>query len=422
MRRVLKKSSYSRRASSPKKKHWLVRIPFVSRSVHWVLPFLVKPVWRIVDMQRRLSAAWPRPTRRVLLICQNDVAADHLRPIFDLLQEDRRIKARVANDHFPAQEISNKKIAKMFSGAYLNILFALFIPWDLVIYVNHPWGFASWISPSIRKIYINHGLYAGKINNSLGEDGVYGDHRVRRKHRGLLYHRMFVASSAELRSALSHNPSLKGCLRVVGSLVCDEVISRHSRKSQIRRRLDLPPESQVIHVISTWGPSSLAVSSGGSLLEKLARRDRSKVRVLVSIHPRFDKFGGVAQLRDDMLASWSAIGAVVDHDNSKWMDFVAAADVAISDHSSLGLYHVILGNLIYFVPIPDLALMEDAVISVVRDASPVFDVGSDIFRDMEFAASWGGYPDSLRDLLVADRGRARNLHMAEIRRCLNIGP
>src|SRR5690606_1057383 len=124
-------------------------------------------------------------------------------------------------------------------------------------------------APAIPKVYINHGLYMGKINNPLGEDGVYGRSRTTRPHRGMLYKRMFAASSAEREAAIAADSSLAGVVAVTGSLMADRVIEIAKRRDSLRKSFGFEPGDRVIHVFSTWGKDSLAATIGMDLLHAL---------------------------------------------------------------------------------------------------------------------------------------------------------
>lgn len=392
-----------------------------SAVVHAMLPYAIRPAWLFVRFTRlikRLSGHKPT-ARNVLLVCQNCVAADHLQPIISLLRGDQNLKQYVTNDHFPSQEISKSQIKKSIALPYRNVLRALLSDWDLIIYVNHPWGFGAWFAPFIKKIYINHGLYTGKINNAYGEDGVYGKTRTFRPHRGLMFDKMFVASTSERNAALAANPDLKGRLEIVGSLMVDEIRERRKQRALLRKRLGVQEHQKLIHIISTWGATSLIATVGDSLLEVFTGFDAS-YKFVLSLHPRFDKFGGFTRTRDDVLSQWSAMGVIVDRDNSHWKDILIASDMAIADNSSLAFYYFILKKVVRFVVVDKDASIPGSPFDVLRKGSnplTAANIKASITQSSEPHFSKSSVIDA--NYLVEFLGTAYLRHEEEIQKLLN---
>lgn len=380
-----------------------------------ILSVVMRPVWLYVRCTGWLAQALrgKRRGRRILLVCHNPVAADHLRPIVALLANRPSYHLYVCNDHFPAQEITKSRIKQRVAAKYMPVLLCLLQHWDLVIYVNHAWGFGAWFAPFLHKVYINHGLYVGKINNSLGEDGVYGRHRTHRPHRGLMYERMLAASESERTAAINANPLLESVVRVAGSLMADAVLGRQVDRERIRRALDIDPGQPVIHVISTWGASSLAASSE-PLRRELTRMGLIR-NVLLSVHPRFDKFGGTSFTRGEMLGRWTDAGARVDVDNEYWQDFLVGADLAISDHSSLALYHILLGHPLVLTPVSDANYVAGSPFQRLANLLPTLDEVSQLTLVLAKAQAIRCDEFSkLAEHLVSYPGEAAAHHLQEI--------
>lgn len=397
-------------------KPWALKLPFLPAIVHALLPVVIKPVWLIVAAKNRWAklAGKGGEKKKVLLVCQNIVAADHLLPIVAMLQKEKIIELNVVNDHFPSQEINKGQIRKMLGVRYRSVLGALFVNWDLIIYVNHPWGFGSWFWPGTKKVYINHGLYAGKINNALGEDGVYGRSRTTRPHRGLLYHRMFAASNAEKAAALNADPSLDGRIVVVGSMMADHIVSLKNEKARLRSEFGISDGCRVIHVISTWGADSLAATFLDELMGRL-HSAHSGIKVLLSVHPRFDKFGGVGRSRSELLEYWHARGVVVDRDNTRWKKFLAIADFAIADHSSLALYHSVLDRPVLLVPVRREAYLSGSPYDVMRHTAISIKDITHLDKCIDAALGGNSEKSLSHENLVEHSGHAEELHMREIK-------
>lgn len=386
--------------------------------VHAILPIAIRPVWWLVCLKHRVKHLLGANTdvRKILLICHNPVAADHLIPIAELLGEQPQFQVRVANDHFPSQEIDKSDIRRVTRVEYVPVLLALLCDWDLIVYVNHPWGFGAWFWPGTPKIYINHGLHVGKINNDLGEDGVYGPHRTTRKYRGLLYRRMFAASEFEREAALAADPALAGRVVVTGSLMADEIAALAAKREQLRSELGIASQDRVVHVVSTWGSASLSATIGDRLLDALGGLQKPTT-VLFSLHPRFDKFGGVGRSRREILNQWKSRGVHVDLLNVRWQQFVAVADVAIADHTSLAFYHVLLGRPVIYVPVPDRAFVPGSAFDTLRRQSPAISDLAGLESSLDAALSGANVTSLIGRRRLADYlGEAKRRHLEEIER------
>ena len=307
-----------------------------------LLHFCFVALWPLCGLRSAFRSA--HKTRRVLLVTQNQVACDHMRYISDLLRDCRDISQYVTTDWVPPRDFDKHDIREIIDQPYIHVFRALIQHWDLIIFTNHPFGAGIWFSPGIAKLYINHGIHTGKINNEQEEDGVYGRSRVIRPFNAPYYSRMFAASDYERTLALKETPELDGLLAVTGFLRADDFVARaHRDRPEIRKRFGYASTDKVVHIISTWGAQSLYGACGERMLEEI-RYLADEYSFIFSLHPRFDEFdneGG--QNRRDILRRWEGAGIRVNRDLN-WEDCVAAADMAIADHSSLCLYHILLDH------------------------------------------------------------------------------
>jgi hypothetical protein len=235
----------------------------------------------------------------------------------------------------------------------------------------------------------------------------------------LLYDRMFVASGSERAAALSADPALSGVLVVTGSLIVDELQAAIATREQVRADLGLRPDERVVHVISTWGAASLAATMGDALLEACTALGGA-YRFLFSLHPRFDKFGGVRRKREEILREWASRGFETDPDNSRWKDFVVVSDIAIADNSSLALYHHVFSRPIVFVPVAEGAFVPNTAFDLVRRGAPRLETAADLGSVLSGALA--GTPAARNTIgvenLVECLGKARARHLEEIARLL----
>jgi CDP-glycerol:poly(glycerophosphate) glycerophosphotransferase len=317
--------------------------------------------------------------KRILLIAQNNVAADHIKDIHEILQNHSDISLYVTTDWYPPRNFNKNDISRIIKTKYIHIFHALLTHWDLIIFVNHPWGFGVWFAPFIKKIYINHGLHTGKINNTLGEDGVYGISKVIRPFKQPFYQYMFVSSVHEQQQAIAVNPLLHDRLHVAGFLKADNLISNNIKREHFRRQLNFSRKDYVIHIISTWGPHSLMQTIGGELLEQAIHlSSNSSFKFIISLHPRHDEFGDIkARSRDEILDYCENSGLNVNW-NMDWDKHIISADCAISDHSSLGLYYFLLNKPLALINIDETEYVQNYLFNYIKNHFPILHRGQEL--------------------------------------------
>ncbi len=291
-------------------------------------------------------------TRRVLLVARNQVAADYMVSINNLLTSLPNLEIHVTVDRFPVREFQLAEAESIVGARGIPIALALVQSWDLIIFTNHPYGPGVCFSPLQKKMYINHGLHTGKINSAIAEDGVYGRGKILRPFYRPFYHLMLAASRAEVKYAVSCTPELNGRVVDAGLLQADELMAfTAANRAMLRGRYGYTSDEKVVHVISTWGQNSLYGRYRDTFytqMEDLAREHN----VVFSLHPRFDYLDRPGDdRRNDILDRVERLGIRVNRDPD-WQKFVAVADVAIADHSSLALYHVLLSHPLVLASVP----------------------------------------------------------------------
>lgn len=391
-------------------------------AANWALPLIVRVAWLIAGAER----LWRRKRdprdvgTRVLFLTQNTVAADHARAVAEIFEDDDSFRCYAVNDRVTKSQLSNRDIQSLTRMPSVNIIWALFRDWDLMICVNHPWGMGVWFPPFVRKIYINHGIWAGKINNQLGEDGVYGPSRTNRPRSSPMYDLMFTSSVYEKEYAARCNPALTGRLVVVGSLKGDAILaSQQTRRHQIRREKGFKHDDIVVHIMSTWGSSSLFQTVGEQLLAEAAKL-RKKYRFVFSLHPRHDEFGDrEGRRRKDVLERVIKMGMLVNG-GADWGDYIVAADIAVSDHTSLSLYYAVLGKPLIFVPVSSTEYVEGAGFAYVMKRSTTIEDPASLGEKIEEARMkcGRGCDGEILEKLLSFPGEAVNRHREAIYRIL----
>ncbi|MEZ5503919.1 MAG: hypothetical protein R3E50_15125 [Halioglobus sp.] len=323
-----------------------------------VLPYACAAIFWPFACAHRLLRAISSREKRVLLVARNEVAADYMLCIKEVLDSCEGVHQFTSVDRFPARGFDGMQAESMLGVTSVHIMIALFQDWDLIVFTNHPYGLGICFAPWLKKLYVNHGLHSGKINNDKSEDGVYGSCKTIRPFGRPYYHSMFASSYWEQEFACRTTPALRGRVSVVGFIRADmfmEYMREYARKQPAVSTL--APGRRTVHIISTWGPGSLYAICGEWLLDQV-RLLHGKYDFVVSIHPRFDDlaFAG-GDRRATILDRFQRAGARVNP-GLDWDRCIVSADVAICDHSSLTLYHLLAGHPVILADVHDSQYVE----------------------------------------------------------------
>lgn len=397
---------------------------FISRLGNILIPILAPIPWFLIAFQRLIKGRFnfnANRNKKILLVAQNKVAADHIKLVWDLFKNDSNLNFYVTDDQLINRHFSKEELSTILDTKYINILIALLFPWDLIIYVNHPWGLGVWFAPFIKKVYINHGIYTGKINNDLKEDGVYGKSRVLRPYSKPFYDKMFAASFFEKELAIFINKELRSRIAITGFLRADlvEKLQREQREV-IRKKLGYAKDDIVVHIISTWGPTSLFQTIGEDLLFE-AIKISDKYKFIFSLHPRHDAFGDIkGRKRNDIVEKYQSQG-IRSASELSWDKYVVASDISISDHSSLCLYYVLLNKPLILVPVNNESYIKNSTFDQLKNITPTIDCAKQLNNSIQIALE-NRTKNQFYELGLAIRdypGRAAARYKEEIYRLLD---
>ena len=379
-----------------------------------LLPFFFHIIWIIPFLHRLINYSSKR--KKILLIAQNNIAADHIKYIYDLLFPFEKISIEVTTDWVPPRKFNKYDIKKIVPAKYVHIFWALVRNWDLIVFTNHPFGFGIWFSPHIKKLYINHGIHTGKINNDLGEDGVYGKSRVNRPFKKPYYSCMFASSEKEKSLAIKTNPLLKNTIKVTGFLKSDLFSCRYlNNKEKIRRKLGYESNEKIIHIISTWGEDSLYKQLGDKFLRKAVNLQET-YKCIFSLHPRYDEFNKTSsEKRESILTKYERLGMRVNR-GLDWEDYVAVADIAISDHSSMCLYHLLLNHPILLTNVPQSGYLTDGLYARLKKHAYTLKNNESLEKQIEplFADNLRINYTEIKKQMLQHQGEAAQRYLDEI--------
>jgi CDP-glycerol glycerophosphotransferase (TagB/SpsB family) len=313
---------------------------------------------------------WRKPGRSVLVDARTPMNYAIMAPIYRAMLRDARVKFYFASSEQPnraaqifseaagaADVISPRRAALMRFDAYLVA--------D-VLWMKLPRG--------TRRILMFHGV-AGKYGNIYDSpdksmrdwDRLFFINRRR-------LHNFIAAGAIDADSAAA---------RLVGYPKLDCLVNGSLKRDEVLTRLGLDPGKKSVLYAPTWSPYSSLNAMGEEMLERLCQ---AGYLVIVKLHdrsrdPQYIHSGGV---------DWAGrIGAILKKGgghlaaHSDATPYLAAADVLITDHSSVGFEYLLLDRPLIRIEMPELiaatnihpdyvSLMADSSLSV-RTASQAVD-------------------------------------------------
>jgi hypothetical protein len=324
------------------------------------------------------SGVWPsrhclagrlRPTaqRRVLLAVHTLLTLRYIRRHLNILRQDQRLA------FYATQGADDYSVGV---AAALPRLCLPMIPfdeaaaqqWDLALFATH--GGEIFFRDTACKIHIQHGIGAGKRVD--GHDFTYGRPWVLWEGRPK-YDLMLESSHSTMRRAVAAVPELADRVRVVGDPFADDVLHGMQHRCRFRAQLGIEQGQTAVLLMSTWGQHGLLAAHGRDLLEAALRLPR-KYKILLTMHDHLWTGGRdeaspwpsrLAQLPKDQFA---ICGLLQD-----WVPHVIAADVAILDHGSLGLYYALTCKPAITAHVPEYVVVPNAPATRLRACYPLLE-------------------------------------------------
>lgn len=317
---------------------------------------VTRPVTPVAPRQ----AGVDRSRKRVLMTAHTLLTLKYIRRHFDLLRADDRLAfyaTQVGDDFSPGVSDALPHLGVpivAFDEAIRQ-------PWDVVLFATH--GGASSFREASSKIHIQHGIGAGKRVN--GSDFTYGRQWALWEGKPR-YDVMLEASNSTKQRAIRTVPELADRITVVGDLFCDDILAGVERREAFRAQLGIHPGQTAVLFMSTWGPHGLFRARGIELLAA-AQRLPPQYTFLVTMHNHL--WAG----RFDEPSSWPEHLAMLPEDRfaicgplDDWVPFVVAADLAVVDHGSLGLYYAMTRKPAMAIHVPDHVVTPDAPATQLR--------------------------------------------------------
>jgi CDP-glycerol glycerophosphotransferase (TagB/SpsB family) len=299
----------------------------------------------LITSARGIDKQWQRwrspERRRVLVNARTAMNFATIAPIVERLQRDERIEFYFAASEKP--ELTETIYADAVQPFKLvTPLQASLIQFDVYLAADFLW---MKLPRGARRVQTFHGV-AGKYRT------VYDSPSQSMRS----WDRLFFINNRRLRhfieSGAIDNDS--DAARLIGMPKLDCLVDGTLQRDELLSEMGIEPSRRTVLYAPTWSAHSSVVSMGEELVKRLGEAGYS---VIVKLHDRsrdlqFVNSGGVdwgARL-EPLLQSFSGVLAK-GHNSSPYL---AAADVMITDHSSVGFEYLLLDRPLIRIHVPEL--------------------------------------------------------------------
>ena len=372
--------------------------------------------WPILGLTHR-----PQPKKRILFCFASEMMLPHARSVADLIRDDPRLDLRFAAHSVVRQSgTTGKELADKLGVRHVPYTWARLRWWDLIFYPEHLG--ADQFHPGIDKVHIQHGYDSGKLFG--GKDLRYDPRKVLDKNGRPKHTRIFETSLVTRDKAIAQCPALEGRIAVVGDPGADRMIARQQDRSKLRQEHGFADADIVVFVMSTWRSESLMETIGAELVEQ-ANELLDQYRFVFSTHPNhWQGEYAMANPWGQFLADQEKPGISAVRPDDEWEIFAVIADLAIADHSSVGVKFALLDKPLIFVKQRP-GLTEPGTFGArLYEALPHLETLTKL--DETIRQGLENYPiDELRHIsreINAYPGEASSRIKAEIYQILGIGP
>ena len=279
-------------------------------------------------------------TEEILYVAKNRLSVLYILENARLLSTRGNAKCAVTAPPWLRPEIERRASEAKLCIRFTPLRRAILAKWKLIIYTHHYLGFCfDRTSPSV---YVSHGIETGKktLYDTLYTYGFKG----MRTPREPVYHAMIATHAAELDLACREYPSYRAVVTTSTDAVLERLMLRAAQKNSLKTRLGISDNRPVALFMSTWGHPSLMSSHGAELAGEAGVLSKD-FQLIFSVHPKL-----IASRRTrSVLRTLQAKGAKVIPPAVSWVDYMAVADVAVSDITSMCLYSALLGIPLVFL-------------------------------------------------------------------------
>jgi hypothetical protein len=296
---------------------------------------------RVRDADTRMRRQWEPEARHVVLDAKTAMEYAMMAPVRRKLAADPRIRVSCMSSQRPDQWQSIYRESGM-EGSELSPRRALLSKVDVYLVADLLW---ATLPRGAQRVQMFHGV-AGKYSR------IYD--RPRESMR--TWHRIFFINRRRLRNFIdsgaidAHSPAA----RLIGMPKVDCLVDGSLKRDAVLASAGIDPSARTVLYAPTWTPYSSLNAMGEALVEALAA---AGFTVLVNLHEnsrdlRRENSGGVdwpGRLRPLLQRAGGRL--IEGSDASPWL---AASDVLITDHSSVGFEYLLLDRPLIRIEMPEL--------------------------------------------------------------------
>jgi len=293
--------------------------------------------------------------------------------------------------------------------------------WDAVILADHVSSKA--FAAGIPRVSIRHGLAPTK--SFRGQGYQFDPHFILRPDGSPVYTLHLAVSHEEAEGLLALHPVYKDRVVVAGDLRADRLLDMASQdRGELRQGLGIRSDLVAV-IMSTWDEFSLIETIGHDLVAALppfvdGNRD---VAVVLMMHPHlwqgnlltYTETGPrVETTRADWAKLVSAIRSeriIVVGPNEDWERYLAIADMALVDHTSLASTFGLLKRPMIPIRVPLEILHEESFSRLLQERMRPVDTAADALDEIRHGSHSRSMDEVLRtkaDSLLDNRGDARS--------------
>ncbi|OGW97323.1 MAG: hypothetical protein A2Y04_04695 [Omnitrophica WOR_2 bacterium GWC2_45_7] len=288
----------------------------------------------------------------VLIVVHNRIMYSYALPVYEALKHDKRLRVWFC---YPWTHLMTQgdfeKIQNECRPRVVSYRIAKYIKWDLIIFPDHQ----PYFRKSVTKIYIGHGLEAGK---KVGDEHYVFSARSRHNNEWI-YQKIFVSSEFFREKVKIHYPDFLPLIRVTGNFLLDEMKKMTHKEDGVLEGTIFDKKKKTVMIVSSWGPHSLIQTQCEALLGKLEVLARD-YNLILSIHlNNYNPKHSPQFCFDEIFNKLVVKNVHVIKRGESPIKWLGAADLLITDFTSTSLYFTVLGRPVIYYDNP--ALDFDAV-------------------------------------------------------------
>jgi len=278
--------------------------------------------------------------RRVLFDLRNAMNVAVLQPMFSALQQDNRVEVAFACEE-PGRVAAAVRQA---AGAdVLDHAEVIWRRWDLYVSAD------PWTRPRLRRCSQSANFFHGVAGNSNLDDPSALQTGFES------FDRVGFINAERMDTYLKRGIVSADAAVLVGFPKADRLALGRYSASEIKRRLGLDPNRMTALYAPGWSPAGSLHMVGEQIVASLKNSGFNVIVKLhaMTFHPAAKYNGGIDwRARMDAVQEPGRVVHAIEADSSPLM---AASDVLVTDHSTVGFEYCLLDRPIVLFDMPDLA-------------------------------------------------------------------